>query len=77
MTAKNAQSLAHPALKTSPESGLFAKPQVIVSSAMHCWYEEIEVQQAIWELEQLDDDALHDIGLNRSEIEAYVRGHRA
>jgi uncharacterized protein YjiS (DUF1127 family) len=77
MITKQAQSVAEAADdRHFGESGLFAKAQSLVSQALQHLRKESKEQQAIWELEQLDDRALRDIGISRSEIEAQVRGRR-
>jgi uncharacterized protein YjiS (DUF1127 family) len=60
--------------QAASESGLFAKAQDLVSLALQRLSRETGNQQAIWELRQLDDHALRDIGISRSEIEGHVRG---
>ncbi len=54
-------------------SSLFAKARSFASQTLHRLNEESEIRQAIWDLEQLDDRALRDIGINRSDIAAIVR----
>jgi uncharacterized protein YjiS (DUF1127 family) len=44
-------------------------------SIYRSWIREANVQQAIRELEQLDDHSLKDIGLQRGSIEAQVRAY--
>jgi uncharacterized protein YjiS (DUF1127 family) len=56
------------------ESGsLLAKAQSLVSQAFERLSRETGDRQAIWELHQLDDRALRDIGIHRCDIEAQVR----
>jgi uncharacterized protein YjiS (DUF1127 family) len=54
-------------------AGLFAKLRRHVSKTLQHLSREAGNQQAIWELSQLDDHALRDIGIHRFEIEALVR----
>ena len=75
MAANPNQSRGHAFAGTSP-GGLLANARGAAVSARDHLLDEIEVQEAIWELEQLDDFALLNIGLRREEIENYVRGHR-
>jgi uncharacterized protein YjiS (DUF1127 family) len=59
------------------ESGsLFAKAQSFVSQTLRRLNKEVGNQRAIWELSQLDDHALRDIGISRSQIETLVRGRK-
>jgi uncharacterized protein YjiS (DUF1127 family) len=59
------------------ESGsLFAKAQSFVSQTLRRLNKEAGNQRAIWELSQLDDHALRDIGISRSQIETLVRGRK-
>jgi uncharacterized protein YjiS (DUF1127 family) len=71
MTTKPAQAAFD---RHEGESGsLFAKAQSLVSQAFERLSKETGDRQAIWELRQLDDRTLRDIGIHRSEIEAQVR----
>lgn len=74
MAANPNQSRGHAFAGTSP-GGFLAKVRTAASARDHL-LDEIEVQEAIWELEQLDDFDLLTIGLTREEIESHVRGHR-
>ncbi len=74
MAANPNQSRGHVFAGTSP-GGLLAKTRAAASERDH-FLDEIEVQEAIWELEQLDDFDLLNIGLRREEIENHVRDHR-
>jgi uncharacterized protein YjiS (DUF1127 family) len=78
MITKQAQPAVGAAFgRHAGESGsLFAKAQGLVSQALQQVRKETQERQAIWELEQLDDHALRDIGISRGEIEAQVRGRR-
>jgi uncharacterized protein YjiS (DUF1127 family) len=78
VTLKHAQLAGHLAFtKSSGDSfGHFAKAQALFLAAMRRVQEEADARQAMWELEQLDDHALRDIGVSRRDIEAHVRGHR-
>ncbi len=78
MTLRNAQIAGQTAYKdaTAGSSALVAKAQSFLTSALQRLQSESEARRAIWELQQLDDHALRDIGLNRCDIEAYVRGDR-
>jgi uncharacterized protein YjiS (DUF1127 family) len=80
MTARQAQSAADAAFspreREAETGGLLGKTQNLASQALKRLSLEVRRQQAIWELEQLDDHALRDIGISRSEIEAQVRGRR-
>ena len=78
MTLNDTQSTAHSVFeRPSTDSGtLFTKAQGLLSLALRRLHEETEARQAIWELQQLDDHDLRDIGLLRCDIEAHVRGLR-
>jgi uncharacterized protein YjiS (DUF1127 family) len=75
MMFKHAQS-AGPAAVATDGSGLIGRAQRLLSSIFQRLSAENSARQALWELQQLDDHALRDIGLNRCDIEAYARGHR-
>jgi uncharacterized protein YjiS (DUF1127 family) len=78
MIAKHVQSAADAGFGLHGEEtgSLFAKAQSLVASAFKRVSKEAEAQQAIWELSQLDDHALRDIGISRAEIQALVRGQK-
>jgi uncharacterized protein YjiS (DUF1127 family) len=78
MITKQAQSAAEAAFDRheGESGGLLAKAQNLVSQALQRLSREAGHQQAIWELNQLDDRALRDIGISRCEIEALVRGRK-
>ena len=78
MITKQAQSAAEAAFdRQAEESGrLFAKAQSLASQALQRLSRESKDRRVIWELQQLDDHALRDIGIHRSEIEAQVRGRK-
>jgi uncharacterized protein YjiS (DUF1127 family) len=76
MTIKLAQSVAAGTIPSADSGSLFAKAQDALASTARRLKEARAMQQAIWEMEQLDDHALRDIGLNRSDIRTYVRGLR-
>ncbi|MBT3069658.1 DUF1127 domain-containing protein [Rhodomicrobium sp. Az07] len=74
---KHAHPLSHAAVTSATETGGFVdKALGLLSSVKRRWSEEAEIRHAVTELEQLDDHALHDIGLNRYDIEDRVRRHR-
>jgi uncharacterized protein YjiS (DUF1127 family) len=75
MMTKQAQSAAGLEIGMgSGSSSLMAKALAYFSSAYQSLKKENGIREAIWELEQLDDHALRDIGVRRHEIESYVRG---
>lgn len=74
MAIKNTQTFTAGSFSTAGDVSLFTKAQGLLASAMERLKSEGSVRQAIWELEQLDDHALRDIGLSRCDIEAHVRG---
>jgi uncharacterized protein YjiS (DUF1127 family) len=78
MITKQAQPAADAAFDghAGESGGLFAKAQGFVSQALQRLSRETGNQQAIWELSQLDDHALRDIGISRCDIETHVRGRR-
>jgi uncharacterized protein YjiS (DUF1127 family) len=78
MITKQAQSTAEAILDRHAEEsgGLFAKAQSLASQAFERLSRGAGNQQAIWELNQLDDHALRDIGISRCEIQAQVRGRK-
>jgi uncharacterized protein YjiS (DUF1127 family) len=77
MAVKHTQSFAAGSFSTAEGPSLLAKAQGVLASAIRRLKEENTAHQAIWELEQLDDHALRDIGLNRCDIKTHVRGsHR-
>jgi uncharacterized protein YjiS (DUF1127 family) len=78
MIAKHAQSTADAGfvLQEEETGSLFAKARSLAALAIKRLNKEAEAQQAIWELSQLDDHALRDIGINRAQIEALVRGKK-
>jgi uncharacterized protein YjiS (DUF1127 family) len=66
----------HPAATrtlAAAQGSLFAKVHDVVSSTVGYLKEELAIRRAMRELEQLDDHALKDIGLQRGEIEGRVR----
>jgi uncharacterized protein YjiS (DUF1127 family) len=72
MTAKS----THPAATgviVSAHGSVLERAQDALSSVVRYLKEERVIRQAIWELEQLDDQALKDIGLQRGEISGRVR----
>jgi uncharacterized protein YjiS (DUF1127 family) len=76
MITKQAQSAAAFYGHANQINGLTAKGPNLVSRALQRLSKRAQDQQAIWELEQLDDHALRDIGISRCEIEAQVRGRK-
>jgi uncharacterized protein YjiS (DUF1127 family) len=74
MITKQAQSAAAFNGYLNQNNGFAAKSPSLVSRALQRLSKKAQDQQAIWELEQLDDHALRDIGISRFEIEAQVRG---
>ena len=63
--------------RAGQSSGFLAKAQSLVSQALLDLSGRARQQQAIWELEQLDDHALRDIGISRCEIDYWTRSSRA
>ena len=66
----------HPAATrtlAATQGSLFAKVHDVVSSTVGHLKEELAIRRAMRELEQFDDHALKDIGLQRGEIEGRVR----
>ncbi|KAI93883.1 hypothetical protein T281_14110 [Rhodomicrobium udaipurense JA643] len=75
-TMKHAHPFSHAAATSATETGgFFDKALGLLSSVKRRWSEETEIRQAVAELEQLDDRALRDIGLNRYDLEDSVRKH--
>jgi uncharacterized protein YjiS (DUF1127 family) len=54
----------------------FAEALRLPSEVYRRWLDEAKIQKAIRELEQLNDDFLKDIGLQRDAIESQVRTRR-
>ncbi|MFT4078597.1 DUF1127 domain-containing protein [Rhodomicrobium sp.] len=73
-TMKHAQPLGD-AASTMATGGFFDKALGLLSSVKRRWNAEAEIRNAVAELEQLDDRALRDIGLNRYDLEDRVRHH--
>jgi len=57
-------------LRPSSSSGFFGK----LVTAIHALFDRLERRSAIKMLNELDDRALRDIGINRSQIEDAVYG---
>ncbi|MFK4506137.1 DUF1127 domain-containing protein [Bradyrhizobium daqingense] len=57
-------------LRPSPSSGFFAT----LANSLHALFDRLERRSAVKTLNELDDRALRDIGINRSQIEDAVYG---
>ena len=62
---------------SSSDSGtLPTKARELLGLMLQPFRDEAAVQQAMWELDQLDDYALRDIGLTRYDIQTRMHGTR-
>jgi uncharacterized protein YjiS (DUF1127 family) len=77
MITKYGQLTAHRSIaSTRAHRSFFAETLQLSSEVYKRWADEAKIRKAIRELEELDDHALKDIGLQRGAIESQVRAGR-
>jgi uncharacterized protein YjiS (DUF1127 family) len=76
MTSKSTHAAVHAAFQgSSSDAGILStRARELLGFVLQPFRDEAAAQQAMWELEQLDDYALRDIGLTRYDIQTRMRG---